>query len=456
MKIWYILPLILTIILPLSAQILPQPIVIANNPCFNDCLKERSLIFAADNLRNFRKIILHIEEFCDTQEELVKCTELCPNEGYEELAAKTSLSTYICKDKLEEFRLVKECMEKQDADSINKCSTECGHPSDATVQLDSSPASPVNPFVFNDNTTQICRTTECVMKCSIMEFNKICPGSGHLLREIGLKQVMEASKHLQNVASNSSSPSQELIKIYLEILPQQCNYLIDISHYNMTFEQDEGIDDSRILVIEGHTTKSINSMEEKMTSDVVMTRIFGAEFTTQSTDAPKDEDEMKEKMEKETTMISATMNEFGIPIESEKAAATIDNVDKFGTKEEESEEDEEESSKSATDMNDKEEAVTVANLEGEKEEEEEGMKDKMKEMSEEMDHLLHTAVNTQETTERVIVVTDDKNNEIDSNSIKLDDQNSSQKNRTSHAIRERITPSLLIILPAFSLYFLKQ
>ncbi|VDM94481.1 unnamed protein product [Onchocerca ochengi] len=68
MKIWYILPLILTIILPLSAQILPQPIVIANNPCFNDCLKERSLIFAADNLRNFRKIILHIEEFCEKNE----------------------------------------------------------------------------------------------------------------------------------------------------------------------------------------------------------------------------------------------------------------------------------------------------------------------------------------------------------------------------------------------------
>ncbi|VDO81870.1 unnamed protein product [Onchocerca flexuosa] len=88
----------------------------------------------------------------------MKCTESCPGEGHEDLVAKTVLSAYICKDKLEEFRLVKECMERQDAtDSINKCSTECGHPSDATIQLDSSAAALVNPFAFNDNTTQICR-----------------------------------------------------------------------------------------------------------------------------------------------------------------------------------------------------------------------------------------------------------------------------------------------------------
>lgn len=59
---------------------------------------------------------------------------------------------------LKEFRLVKECMEsKEDTDNVNKCSTECEHPSDATIQLDSSPAAPVNPFAFIDSITQVCR-----------------------------------------------------------------------------------------------------------------------------------------------------------------------------------------------------------------------------------------------------------------------------------------------------------
>ncbi|VDO78603.1 unnamed protein product [Onchocerca flexuosa] len=52
--------------IPLSAQILSEPPVITANLCLIDCLKERSLLFAADDLRNFRKIILHIEEFCET------------------------------------------------------------------------------------------------------------------------------------------------------------------------------------------------------------------------------------------------------------------------------------------------------------------------------------------------------------------------------------------------------
>ncbi|VDO65394.1 unnamed protein product [Onchocerca flexuosa] len=87
------------------------------------------------------------------------------------------------------------------------------------------------------------------------------------------------------------------------------------------------------MVIEGLNTKSTAFMEEKMTSDVVMSRIFGAELTTQSTDASSrndyDDDDMTEKMGKETT---ATTNEFGFPIESKNAASTVDNVDKSATK----------------------------------------------------------------------------------------------------------------------------
>ncbi|VDN95813.1 unnamed protein product [Brugia pahangi] len=52
-----------------------------------------------------------------------------------------------------------------DIDGVNKCSNECGHPLDATIQLDSSPFAPVNPFAITDSTTQICRTREQLLKC---------------------------------------------------------------------------------------------------------------------------------------------------------------------------------------------------------------------------------------------------------------------------------------------------
>lgn len=38
---------------------------------------------------------------CSTREELLKCAQSCTNEEQNELAKKTSLSAYICMDKLE-------------------------------------------------------------------------------------------------------------------------------------------------------------------------------------------------------------------------------------------------------------------------------------------------------------------------------------------------------------------
>ncbi|KAM3722192.1 Sodium/potassium/calcium exchanger [Dirofilaria immitis] len=445
MKILCLLSLIFAITLPLLAQFPSESIVITSNACINDCLKERSFIFAADNLRNFRKIILHIEEFCDTRDELLKCAQLCTNEEQQELAPKTLISTYICKDKLEEFRLVKECMERQDDDGINKCITDCGHPFDAAVQLDSSPAALVNPTSLTDNTTEICRTTGCVVKCSIKEFNKICAGSGYLFRDIGLKQVTEASKELQNIAFNSTSVNQQSIQLYLETLPYQCTFLINPINYNTTFGDAES-DNLKTTDVEEDTTKSSSTMEEginEMTveiihtsNDDVITRLFATEFTTQSTIPAEDDKEMKEP----TSSHGVVEEEEE---EGEKSTISTDDQSK--------------------DMEDNEKEGETTETDHEGEQESEG-KQEEKEEDEEMDNItkekseeeMKSSEETDQssTTERTIVVVndDDKDSGIDTNTI-LQQEIGENKNRTSEATRERITLSLLIILPISSLYF---
>ncbi|VDM45445.1 unnamed protein product [Toxocara canis] len=143
-----------------------------------------------------------------------------------------------------EFRLVKECLQSQGTETVNQCASDCGHPADATVQLDSSPSAAVNPFAFFDSISPVCRTLECIVKCSIAESNKKCAGSGDIFRDIGFKQVLDASGRLRSDLDNSSSSvAGQLAKIYLEALPEQCAYIVDPMKYDMLFavhEEDLG------------------------------------------------------------------------------------------------------------------------------------------------------------------------------------------------------------------------
>uniref|UniRef100_A0A0R3RTU1 CPG4 domain-containing protein n=1 Tax=Elaeophora elaphi TaxID=1147741 RepID=A0A0R3RTU1_9BILA len=501
------------------AQIPPQPIATTGSTCLNDCLKQGSLVFAASNLRNFRKIILHVEEFCDTREQLMKCAQSCTDEEREELAKMTSLSAYICKDKIEEFRLVKECMESQeDIDGVNKCSTECGHPSDATIQLDSSPAASVNPFAFIDSITQ----------------------------DIGFKQVVEANDQLQADAFNSSSTTQQLTKIYLESLPQQCTYIINPTNYNMTFAQKEANDELSTVMpetseIEGNTMRPSSITDEEgmkqMTpevfntnSDAVITRILEAELTTQSNEASRDDDVMTTEIEKEATMMTArseTEDESDVFMRSssvsDEAASATENGDNAsmksetsvqihiqsipshettGHEEEEGKKDEsvvsssvaftstddqsrveEDVEKGTNHGPEKEELEEEQEQEEERKEEEEkdesvmlsskkdeatmitGQKsnenDEERENSDEMENLQHssTPAAAQEMTERtIVIVNDDKDHEIDTNTITIQPNavEQQQKDATKQGIRERIALSLLLILPLISLHFSNQ
>ncbi|KHN73216.1 hypothetical protein Tcan_12024 [Toxocara canis] len=227
-----------------AAQIPQQPAVTTSSACLNGCFQDGSLVFVASDLRNFEKISINIEQFCNVYEQLMTCTASCSEADRDQLARRVALSEYICRDKIEEFRLVKECLQSQGTETVNQCASDCGHPADATVQLDSSPSAAVNPFAFFDSISPVCRTLECIVKCSIAESNKKCAGSGDIFRDIGFKQVLDASGRLRSDLDNSSSSvAGQLAKIYLEALPEQCAYIVDPMKYDMLFavhEEDLG------------------------------------------------------------------------------------------------------------------------------------------------------------------------------------------------------------------------
>ncbi|KAK5983010.1 hypothetical protein GCK32_018299, partial [Trichostrongylus colubriformis] len=106
-----------------------------------------------------------IENFCNLNSALLKCGRDCPPEQIPELEARTSASSFVCSNKVEEFRLVSGCMEGS-ADVTAACASECGVPTDVPFRLDSSPAASVNPAVFLDGVAGTCKKDICFMKCS--------------------------------------------------------------------------------------------------------------------------------------------------------------------------------------------------------------------------------------------------------------------------------------------------
>lgn len=307
------------------AQIPPQPPVTTSSACLNGCFEEGSLVFAANNLRNFEKVVVNIEQFCNAHEQLVKCSASCSDEDREDLKRRIALSEYICKDKIEEFRLAKECVQSQETETVNQCSTDCGNPPDAGIQLDSSPSAAVNPFAFFDSITPICRTIECIVKCAITESNKKCAGTGDLFRDIGFKQVLEASEHLRNDLDNSSSPvAGQLAKIYLEALPESCSYIVDPVKYDTLFADhtdDLGSEmPTETASVDGVTAKGLPENGAPVTVKLegflndATTRIFHLEIEPVTTAMPTEITEATNQNQESaaTSQPEATTNEFKI------------------------------------------------------------------------------------------------------------------------------------------------
>ncbi|KAK0414017.1 hypothetical protein QR680_007110 [Steinernema hermaphroditum] len=218
-----------------------QPVLTTSSACLNGCFQEGSRIFAASNLNNFETIVKNVDEFCGIFNDLMKCGQGCSDDDQAELKKRVSVtvSSYICTQKLDDFKSAKECMRSQDSSGLEGCSEGC-RMTDSTLQLDSTSTSIINPFVFYDSIGPVCDKVKCTIKCAIGEINKRCASAGDLFKDLGYKQVLEASARVHRDAANESAPiASQLAKIYLEALPEKCKFVIDPEIYDETFTEKE-------------------------------------------------------------------------------------------------------------------------------------------------------------------------------------------------------------------------
>lgn len=256
-----------------GAAIPSQPVIPTASACLQGCFESGSVVNAAFDLLNFKSIAMDIENFCSVNEALLKCGHGCPEEFLPELDARTHASSFMCGDKVEEFRLVSNCLKGID-DATLKCAAECEVPTVVPFRLDSSPAASVNPTVFLDGISGICRRQVCHVRCSRSEFNKECPGAGDLFMDIARHQVQSGIDTLMMESTNDNQTTARIMtENYVKNLPSDCAYLKDLGEFEKVFAPAE--DNKESKEFEASTMMSSDRMvattEEETDDDVEST-----------------------------------------------------------------------------------------------------------------------------------------------------------------------------------------
>ncbi|CAJ0590019.1 unnamed protein product [Cylicocyclus nassatus] len=221
-----------------GASIPPQPVIPTSSVCLQGCFESFSVVNAAFDLFNFKSIAVDIEQFCRINADLLKCGRECPAEQIRELEARTEASSYVCLDKIEEFRLVSDCLEKAD-DMTEKCALQCEVPREVPLRFDSSPASSINPTVLLDGAGRSCKNHICVMKCAQKGFNDACPGAGDLFKDLAKQQVRSGSERLAEDSNNDNVTTVKVMaESYLRNLPTECSFLKDVEEFNKVMEPE--------------------------------------------------------------------------------------------------------------------------------------------------------------------------------------------------------------------------
>uniref|UniRef100_A0A7I4YRL1 Uncharacterized protein n=1 Tax=Haemonchus contortus TaxID=6289 RepID=A0A7I4YRL1_HAECO len=236
MILWLLLALATTVH---GASIPPQPVIPTASACLQGCFSTGSIVNAAFDLLNFRSIAVDIENFCNFNSALLKCGRECPAEQIPELEARTHASSYICNNKIEEFRLVSACLEGAD-DVTSVCASECGISTDVPFRLDSSPAASVNPAVFLDGVAGTCKKEICVLRCSQKGLNKECAGAGDLFKDMAKQQVSSGIETLTEASSDENATTIHFMaENYLKNLPSECAFLKDIDEFEEVMKPEE-------------------------------------------------------------------------------------------------------------------------------------------------------------------------------------------------------------------------
>lgn len=211
-----------------------------SNECVESCLKsDPTLLSHGNNFGIFENITRNIDNYCRNYQQIIQCSEACSDEGRTELRQKLLLDEYICIEKVEEFRVAKDCVQSQEVDSINQCLKACAYPTDSTLQLEIPDLSDdVNPPEYINALSPRCRSLECTLRCSVGKMNQKCAGSGELLKEVGKKQIMKTRQRLQ-ATRNETFPSDESTQGQVKNIPEQCAFLMDPDKFDNLFTEEE-------------------------------------------------------------------------------------------------------------------------------------------------------------------------------------------------------------------------
>ncbi|KAK6017070.1 hypothetical protein OSTOST_17443 [Ostertagia ostertagi] len=237
--------------LPHGASIPPQPVIPTASACLQGCFaigkhrercfrpaqlqehrrRHRELLQGSESALYFRTMIT---SYLNLNSALLKCGRECPPEQIAELEARTHASSFICSNKIEEFRLVSGCLDGA-TDVTAACASECGVPTDVPFRLDSSPAASVNPAVFLDGVAGICKKEICLMRCSQKGLNKECAGAGDLFKDMARHQVRSGVETLTAAAADENATTVHFMaENYLKNLPTECAFLKDVDEFEKT------------------------------------------------------------------------------------------------------------------------------------------------------------------------------------------------------------------------------
>lgn len=281
---------------------------IPQNPsCIEKCLTAGGVVGAAADLNFFKSVAVDVTNFCNVYDNLLKCASACSSEDSQLIANHTIHAAWVCKNKMEEFKTVHDCLEADTADPLAECAKECATTESVPLRLDSSPSAPVNPAVATDNLAPICTKQMCVLKCAVGKLNKQCAGSGNLFKDAARHQVEVGWERLQKQSENANETDAQLVALsYLANIPEKCVFLTNTE----VFDREINAEGKKEMMPNTPLTDFSNDTAVETTGAAAGAGVIGGAAAAAAAAAAMPTDSEME----DTTVVSA-------PSEEESAAA---------------------------------------------------------------------------------------------------------------------------------------
>ncbi|CAJ0576965.1 unnamed protein product, partial [Mesorhabditis spiculigera] len=256
------------------------------------CIENRDSIVAANDLRNFRRVVVDEENFCKNYADVSKCGAECQEEA--ELTEKIRMASEICRQK--DLGAARGCLEKDEEEPVNSHHI-------------------------------------CVLQCSTRLLSTACPAAAQLFKDLLKFQI---NNGVQGMEAQKS-------KAFFAALPEECNFMkstddleklisVDISKVTAPVNLEEKFESSTIRVNVDEETSKFEKAEEEEKKDGAKTD--SDEFTLSealdSVESTKTDGEKSlVSSEDETEIPRVVVSSSEVPaIDEEAIAARFDAMNK--------------------------------------------------------------------------------------------------------------------------------